>query len=174
MSAPRTALLGVALIATIAAAQAVAARAALPQAGNYNGRTTADASGKPRSISFKVKKSGCATAAKTAYCVVVDPESLVQAKCATSGLMYNAFFPVSTPIPIPPSGKIDHVYTLYVSQGTIYLTRTSGAVPSGKLWFSLLFDGKGGATGDERVSVDLREGDGVCDSGTVKITAAHG
>jgi hypothetical protein len=158
----------------MAAAQAIAEGAALPPAGNYKGRTTADASGKPRAISFKVKKAGCATAAKNIYCVVVDPESFVQAKCATSGLMYNAFFPVSTPIPIPPSGKVDHVYTLYVSQGTIYLTKTSGAVPSGKLWFSLLFGDKGKATGAERVSVDLREGDGVCDSGTVKITAAHG
>jgi hypothetical protein len=88
--------------------------------------------------------------------------------------MYNAFFPVTTPIPVPSSGKIEHVYTLYVSQGDVYPARTAGAVPSGKLRFSLLFDAHGRATGSERVSVDLGEGDGVCDSGAVKITAARG
>lgn len=173
MSAPRTALVGAALLAGICASQAAGSSAAVPLAGHYNGRTSPDASGKSRSIAFAVKKTGCTTSGKAGYCLVVDPESFVQAKCATSGLMYKGFFPVTAPIAIPPSGKVDHVYTLYVSQGDVYLAKAAGAVPSAKFEFSLLFDAHGRATGAERVSVDLREGDGVCDSGALEITAAR-
>ena len=94
------------LVATAAVFAASAAAATVaPETGKYAGRTTADASGKPRAIAFAVKRTGCGAAA---YCVVVDPESFLQGKCAASGYMYNAFFPVTTPIPIPGSGRIDH------------------------------------------------------------------
>jgi hypothetical protein len=160
-------LAGAALLASTAVA-AVAAPSVV--AGKYNGRTTADAGGKPHSIAFAVKKAGCGAAA---YCVVADPESFIQGKCASSGYMYNAFFPVTAPIPLPASGRIDHTYTLYIANGTIHLAPGGGAVPSGKFQLTLAFDGQGRATGSERVSVDLREGDGVCDTGLVKITASR-
>jgi hypothetical protein len=161
-----------AVLLALAAAVPVAASAAAPaalQAGKYQGRTTADASGKPRALAFTVKKTGCGSAP---YCVVVDPESFIAGECAASGYTYNAFFPVRTPIPLPASGKIDHVYTLYVANGTIQLAPGGGAVPSGKLDFSLLFEGPK-VTGSEHLTVDLGEGDGVCDTGLVKITATR-
>jgi hypothetical protein len=159
------------LLATIACAFAVSAGAsnAAPTVGKYSGRTTADASGKPRAIAFAVKKTGCGSAP---YCVVFDPESFLEGKCATSGLMYNAFFPVSTAIPLPAAGRIDHTYTLYVANGSIQPGPGGGAVASGKLQLALSFDG-GKATGTERVSIDLHEGDGVCDTGSVKIAATR-
>ena len=158
------------LVATVAVFAASAAAATVaPETGKYAGRTTADASGKPRAIAFAVKKTGCGAAA---YCVVFDPESFLQGKCATSGYMYNAFFPVTTPIPIPASGRIDHAYTLYVANGSIQSGPGAGAVPSGKLQLVLDFAG-GKVTGSERVSIDLHEGDGVCDTGSVKIAALH-
>jgi hypothetical protein len=159
------------LLVAAAAALAVSAggAAVAPVPGKYAGRTTADASGKPRAIAFSVKKTGCGSAA---YCIAVDPESFLEGKCATSGLMYNAFFPVTTPIPIPASGRIDHTYTLYVANGSIQPAPGGGAVPSGKLQLALSFDG-GKVSGTERVSLDLHEGDGVCDTGTVKITASR-
>jgi hypothetical protein len=158
---------GAALLASTAVA---AAAAPYVVAGKYNGRTTADAGGKPRAIAFTVKKAGCGTAA---YCVVFDPESFIQGKCATSGYMYNAFAPVSAPIPLPASGKIAHAYTLYVANGTVELAPGGGAVPSGKFQLNLAFDANGRVTGSERVTVDLREGDGVCDTGLVKISASR-
>jgi hypothetical protein len=45
-------------------------------------------------------------------------------------------------------------------------------VPSGKLQLLLDFAG-GKVTGSERVSIDLHEGDGICDTGSVKIAALH-
>jgi hypothetical protein len=155
-------------IAAVVAATASAATTA-PTTGNWAGRTTADASGKPRAIAFAVKKSGCGSAA---YCVVFNAESFLEGKCAASGFMYNAFFPITTPIPIPASDHLDHTYTLYVANGSIQPGPGAGAVPSGKLDLTLDFVG-GKATGSERVKIDLREGDGVCDTGAVKITASR-
>jgi hypothetical protein len=161
-------LAGVALIASLATATAAAASV---EAGHYHGRTTADASGKPRAIAFTVKTTGCGTAA---YCVAVDRESYIQGKCATSGYMYNAFFPITAPIALPASGKLDHTYTLYVGgNGAIRAAPGGGGVPSGRFQLSLVFDAQGRVTGSERVSVDLHEGDGVCDTGVVKITASR-
>jgi hypothetical protein len=155
---------GAAVLAAVATASTVA-----PEAGKYAGRTTADAGGKPRAIAFAVKKTGCGTAPS---CVVFDPESFLQGKCATSGFMYNAFFPIKAPIPISASGRVDHTYTLYVANGSIQSGPGAGAVPSGKLELVLDFAG-GKVTGTERVSIDLHEGDGVCDTGSVKITASR-
>ena len=163
-------LAGAALLASAAVAAVGVAAAPSVVAGKYNGRTTADAGGKPHAIAFAVKKAGCGSAA---YCVVFDPESFIQGKCATSGYMYNAFAPVTTPIPLPASGKIAHTYTLYVANGTIKLAPGGGAVPSGKFQLDLAFDANGKVTGSERVTVDLREGDGVCDTGLVKISASR-
>ena len=164
-------LRGLMLPAAIAAVfvSSAAGTTVTPALGNYAGRTTADAAGKPREIAFAVKKAGCGAAR---YCVVFDPESFVEGKCATSGFMYNAFFPITTPMPLPASGTIDHTYTLYVANGSIQPGPAAGAVPSGKLHLALSFDG-GKATGSERVIIDLREGDGVCDTGTVKLVASR-
>ena len=156
-------------LSALAPLEARATAPAVLQAGRYTGRTSPDASGKPRAISFTLKKAGCGTAA---YCIAVDPESFLEGKCATSGLMYNAFFPVSTPIPLPAAGRIDHTYTLYVANGSIQPGPGGGAVASGKLQLALSFAG-GKATGTERVSIDLHEGDGVCDTGSVKIAATR-
>jgi hypothetical protein len=157
-----------AAVAAVFAASATGATVA-PALGNYAGRTTADAAGKPRAIAFAVKKSGCGA---STYCVAFDSESFLEGKCATTGFMYNAFFPITTPIPLPASGTIDHTYTLYVANGSIQPGPGAGAVPSGKLHLALSFDG-GKATGSERVIVDLREGDGVCDTGTVRLAASR-
>jgi hypothetical protein len=156
------------VIAAVLAPSAPAAAAPLVT-GKYSGRTTADAAGKPRSIAFAVRKTGCGSAA---YCLVVDQESFLQGKCAADGYMYNAFFPITTPIPIPASGRIAHGYTLYVADGSLQQGPGGGAVPSGKLQLTLDFEGEK-VTGSERVSIDLHEGDGVCDTGTVKIAASH-
>jgi hypothetical protein len=162
---------GLTLAAAVAAVLAASAASATvtPILGNYAGRTTADASGKPRAIAFAVKKSGCGSAA---YCVVFDSENFLEGKCAASGLMYNAFFPITTPIPLPASGRIDRTYTLYVANGSIQPGPGPGAVPSGKLRLALSFEA-GKATGSEHVSIDLREGDGVCDTGSVKLVASR-
>jgi len=176
MSAPRCALAGASFFA--AAALLPAAATASPpsalQAGQYAGRTTADAAGKPRAVAWTVKKTGCGATARAGYCLVFDPESFIEGKCSLNGYMYNAFVPVTTPIELPASGRIDHSYTLYVANGEVQLTPGGGAVPSGKFQLSLRFDTEGRVTGSERVTVDLREGDGVCDTGLVKITASHG
>jgi hypothetical protein len=167
----RQAVVGAVLVglSALAPLEASATAPAVLQAGRYTGRTSPDASGKPRAISFTLKKTGCGTAA---YCIAVDPESFLEGKCATSGYMYDAFFPIRTPIALPASGRIDHTYTLYVANGEIRLAPGGGAVPSGKLHLSLAFDGPR-AAGTEHLIVDLREGDGVCDTGPVDITASR-
>jgi hypothetical protein len=160
--------------AIVAAAVAIAsALASVPlETGNYQGRTTVDAGGKPHSIALSLKKTGCA-AGKAGYCLTVDPESFIQGKCAASGFMYNAFFPLTSPIAVPASGAIEQVYTLYVAHGEVQMAPGNGAVKSGKFELSLRFDPNGKLTGSERLSVDLHEGDGVCDTGLVKLNASR-
>jgi hypothetical protein len=157
---------------------AASAGAAAPVVGGYAGKTAAATPGaKPHSIVFKIGRGTCApplgAARRQGYCVTFSTASFVPALCAGSGFDYDAFFPVAEPMALSPAGRINAVFPLYVGDGEAFAAPASGRVKAGTFQLTLAVNGAN-ATGTERFKANLGADDGVCDSGSVTISAQRG
>jgi len=124
-----------------------------------------------------VSKSTCAPPPggpkKEAYCATFSTDSYVPALCAGTGYYYDAFFPVGAPMALSTTGHIEAAFPLYVADGGAYSAPAAGRVKAGTFQLTLAVNGAD-ATGTEHFKADLGGGDGVCDSGAVKIAAHRG
>jgi hypothetical protein len=172
------------ILAAACSIQAAAATGSTPKLGRYVGRSTDNAKGNltlevaritSSPFVLTVAHARCAPAgggvAKEGSCVTLAPGNLIQATCSTTGLVNDAFFPAVGAMSLTATGSLTHVFPLYDVGGEASVSGRAGAAKVGTFQLTLSVNGAGAATGTARYTANFNDGNGICDSGVVKIAA---